>query len=233
MNVRAVVSGDQNYQLTTAILVYEQKSGQNGFLTVHPIIKNVIHPGNAVTPDVISKMLQSMRLNHSSLWIDAATLIDREDIWCWWSKPQKRQVWFRAADPIGTCSAEVSIPSLLWVVTPSAWYVCALKGDARPDQGAQLFVAPLFNVWAGGKICEGNIQRPSFSDRIPEAWESVFWNSEFTHPNIHLSKSFTLAEGGAVGLWQGLLAGNTFEESSLVPMEMTVAAWIEKIMGDA
>lgn len=80
-----------------------------------------------------------------------------------------------------------------------------------------MYVAPYLNVWAGGRICTGNIETPKGGLKFStEEWEEAFFRSYFTHPNQHEKSALTKYRGGIFALWRALMKGRAFPTESLV-----------------
>lgn len=148
----------------------------------------------------------------------------------WFSPPRKRLVWFNCRT-LGKQHAQVDVPGLVFFVTAKHWLVFAVKGKEKPTPDAALFMAPMFNTYSDGRICVGNIDLPKGNEKfLPNAWEKYYWGSEFTHPNYENSRDTkqTLFRGGIYKLWQSLLDGKKFPQSSLAPANETVASVFER-----
>lgn len=81
-----------------------------------------------------------------------------------------------------------------------------------------MYQAPYFNVYEGGGICQGNVDVPgSTSTNRIEAWNAAFFQSWFTHPNVH--GNLVKYRGGAFTFWRDMLDGrhHEFPEHVLVP----------------
>ncbi len=150
----------------------------------------------------------------------------------WYCAPSKRRVWFRTSDGIGEQNAEVPLPGLVFAVGPLGWHVFALKSGRRPGASTRLFQVPFYNVWQGGKICTGSTRTPQGdARRDPAAWERAFFESEFTHSNIH-NAPLVSYKGGAVAFWKALLRGKKFEtfpKDVLIDGGMTLGQFISEL----
>mgnify|MGYP000959194320 CR=1 FL=1 len=152
----------------------------------------------------------------------------------WWMKPQTRRVWFSNAQ-IKTETAEVPHPGLVFAVTGRSWRVFAVKGRTRPRPGTMLFQAHYWNVWKGGAICVGSAQVPTAGIRAePAEWEKCFFDSSFTHANVHGPNELVKYRGGSVKFWQAMLKGkfNAFPLEVLVPAKMTVTDLLRQVGGE-
>ena len=152
----------------------------------------------------------------------------------WWVKPAVREIHFACRDKgIGDEFGMVPHPGLVFAVVEGVWYVFAIKGNSRPTESTQLYQAPHFNVWAGGKICTGNVTLPEGADVDDrDAWEKAYFGSRFSHPNVQKLVDY---KGGAYVFWRDMLDGKfpKFPSKVLVPESMTLGGFIKKINGVA
>lgn len=153
----------------------------------------------------------------------------------WWRPPSQARVYFHCEEKrLGTCSAITPQPGLVFARAGAGWYVYAVKGTARPAADTPLFRAPYFNVNVHGLICEGNLERPAeVTAETLAAFERGFFDSRFTHPNMHGPREMTTLKGGAYALWKALLAGRwqTFPEKYLVSDRHTVSQRLTDLEG--
>jgi PRTRC genetic system protein B len=149
----------------------------------------------------------------------------------WYEKPQKRHVYFKCDEFGGEVSALTDHPGLVFMISQGKWYVFAVKSRSRPTTSTRLYVAPFFNVWAGGHICTGNIETPKGAMKYStEKWSRCFFTSFFTHPNIHETNGLTTHEGGIFELWRVLMAGQKFSNQTLVPAGETLEQAFKRVL---
>lgn len=211
------------------------------FATVHEIGHRkegpVILPGTLATKDGLAEALRALLPPESrgTGLIPATLLASGVGYMVWWIPPSIRQLWFKAEELGGEKTAVMPLPGLVMATTPSQWMVFAVKGKSRPKPETKLYQAPFFNVWAGGKICTGTARVPDEGSRHkPEKWETAFFESYFTHPNIHHSNR--LVKGGAYDFWRDMLDGKyaKFPESMLVDAKLTLdRMYTQSVIGDA
>lgn len=152
----------------------------------------------------------------------------------WWVKPAPRRVWFNAKK-IGVRSEVVPHPGLVFAVTPKGWKIFAVKGKGRPLPGTKLYQAPYFNVWQGGGICAGSARTPEGDERHdPDSWERAFFDSAFTHPNIHEPGALVADTKGPVSFWKEMLDGKheSFPVDRLVATKTTLGGLLDAIGGE-
>ncbi len=233
------------FKLTKAILIRtggnRGMGGQSAIASVHDIAFNKqgvaeLCAGSLMTKAAVSELVRSVTPEQSMRLIPSKILATGVEGMMWWKKPSVEMVWFNTngEDGIGARCGRVPLPGLVFVVSDSRWYVFAVKGDQRPDATTHLYQAPFYNVDSKGLICRGNAELPSTStvDDM-DGFERAFFQSRFTHPNLHSKKGLSLYRGGASALWLSMLAGKkkVFPEHSLVPMACSVAEWLDSFLG--
>ena len=223
--------GAARVRLSRAILVYAVKGGSN-FATVHDIAQlpnggATILPGRAMTAFAAARMARRLTKRRQGGFIPDKLLYQDAGAVAWWLPPAQRRIWFRCAQcRLGAAerSEVVSHPGLVFCLTSSRnWYVWAVKGDARPTEGTQLFRAPYFNVWESGRICVGNVDLPERATTGKlEEWNSAFFDSWFTHPNVQ--HGLVHYRGGSYAFWRDMLDGKhaSFPEGVLVGLDRSM-----------
>lgn len=234
VGTRCVSSTEKVYSLANALLLYKEDGQKSVFASIHDIEmkKGIpsIQAGSPVSKTALVEMLKELVPEDYApiKLIENHILAQGSNHLVWYSKPKKRQVWFKS-EKLGEVSALTDHPGLVFMVTMDDWYVFAVKSRARPTASTPLYVAPYFNVWQGGRICTGNVVMPQGSAKYDTAaWEEAFFRSYFTHPNIHDKNKLTLHRGGPVALWKALLKGRAFSADSLVPAGLKLGEAFEK-----
>lgn len=216
---------DGALRLSKAVLIYEGQSG-GAFATLHDIEDidglPTIQSGKAMTPRAALRLARELGKGVAQGGFLPETVLYMDgDLLLWWVPAAKRQVWFRAGD-IGPADRGevVPHPGLVFAASSQHWSVWAVKGLERPTPDSALYQAPYFNVDASGGICQGNVAIPhnatgTTAEKIG-AWNDAFFNSYFTHPNVH--KGLVSYRGGACQFWRHLLDGkfSVFPEKVLV-----------------
>lgn len=223
--------------LTKAVLIYSGGHGQ-GYATVHEAISgpNLAQPslsaGVPVTKSALVALMNDLGSAESYGFLPANVLAVGRNHLVWWSPPQKRTIWFKAQAPIGVRCGTTVHPGLVFAVIDGNWAIYAVKGTERPTADSHLFQAPYFNVWESGQICTGNVVLPDLSsvERMA-AYESAFFGSYFTHPNIMKKGRLTRFRGGPFALWNSLLKRprKVFPENSLAPLGRTAGDLVHAI----
>lgn len=231
--------GNASSELAAAILLYKNGNDIN-FVSVHDIeyinndlSKPYIGPGKPASKLALSMIVQDLLPSVASQRsvIPANVLSHDYEHLAWYVPPSNRQLWFRCADLGGEVTASVDLPGLVFFVGLNGWYVFATASKERPTAETQLFVSPFLNVWAGGKICTGNINVPKIRGTSTEAFEDAFFRSYFTHINIREKNQLVKYPGGPYQLWSELINGQLkkFPKKALVPFKSTVGEFLESL----
>lgn len=224
--------------LSRAVLIYENKQHQT-FATVHrcQVVngKPVLMAGRAMT-HAMSRNLTEKLTKHRLLgeYLPENVLMTDGDTLMWYEKPQMRHLAFKISTQfpersLGLRGGVVPTPGVIFVAGPRIWSVFAFKGNRRPTPDTPLFVAPFYNVYEDGGICQGNVTIPSSTatNRIA-AWNDAFFGSFFVHANYDGVVNY---KDDASALWTHLLDGKfgkKFPERVLKPYGATLADLIRK-----
>jgi PRTRC genetic system protein B len=239
------------YRLQSAILIYGNGSSEPGahYATLHGVSRQgkaglQLEPGVPATAAGCATFVRSIADRAAfSGFVQSRMLYIGPRVVAWWRAPAPARVWFDAKhdDPskhIGQRNAKVPHPGLVFTLADGHWYVHAVKGDKRPHQDTPLRVAPYFNVSESGWICEGNIKRPArVTPETIDEFETAFFNSVFTHPNIHRAGRFAIHKGGPYAFWRWMLGRaddpampfDRFPEHVLVNVKLTLAQHIKQL----
>jgi PRTRC genetic system protein B len=215
------MTGDETLKLGNALLFYT--GPKSHYATFHNVAIGdkgaTLLSGKPLTQSAVCRVFRDF-IGSTTIggFIPENVLSIGVDSVVWWRKPSPRRVFFKA-EKIGEKSKITPHPGLVFVTRGSEWYVFAVKGKDRPTPQTELYQAPYFNVWHGGKICTGNVSVPK--GNIPDtirAWESAFFDSTFTHPNVKAPDKLVAYRGGSYSFWKALLNGKrkTFPEKALV-----------------
>ncbi len=229
---------DSSVTLNKAILLYGERS--NAYATIHDIKLDKktgaasLTEGGAITHSALNEIMKGLSQSiQIGGYLPPHILSVGHNSVVWWLESAKQPVHFKCdGKVIGNESAIVPNPSLILAVNGSNWYVVAVKGNKRPLADTELFQAPYFNVWEGAKICIGNVNIPKdYSAKSTELWNKAFFDSAFTHPNIHAPNGLVKYKGGAYKFWRDMLDGKfkRFPEQVLVPMNITLEGFINSV----
>ncbi len=216
-------------RLTAAFLLYE---GNNGacYATAHPVESEagsnraVIGAGRPVARSELVKALREIEDNSGAqtAFLPATVLGLSNRAVTWWCPPSARRVFFQSKE-LGTRSAIVPHPGLVFQASNEGFRVFSVKVAQRPGPDTPLFEPPYFNTWDDGLICIGTARVPTRIDvNSISGWEAGFFDSAFTHPN-NGGKRIAYAKG-EFAFWRDMLDGafSEFPLDALVPTKGTV-----------
>ena len=206
-------SGD-HYELSAAVLVYTNSATRHAFASKHVVAQHAgrarIEPGTPLTAQDYQALVQALgpRDRPAMLWCDPRVLARGLGRLLWWCPPMQRSLFFRrSAQHPGSFEARgrCGCPGLVFLAADRQLFVYAFKGAATPTRDTRLYQAPFFNVWTSGQVCVGNAALPQMDVDDPAAWERMFFQSHFTHPNFTEPDRLTVGIAPAQ-FWQTRLA---------------------------
>lgn len=229
----------QQVVLSGSILLYSDRNhGAVKYASEHDVTvdesgKPTIMAGRPISLAALRNMENLLNVQMAGELLPENVLVNRGGMLVWWKPAGMRRVFFNTKyDGIGKHSAVVPHPALVFIVQHDQWHVFGLKRNKRPNANTALCHAPYMNVWVSqdGRICTGNVNLPgdSLVEKI-SAWESSFFDSEFTHPNE--TRRFVKHKEGVIGLSRKLIEGRwkRFPVSVLVESGATVGQMVSKI----
>ena len=226
-------------QLSSAILFYSGTKGDQ-FATVHPVSHDprtsrpLIGAGRPLDRNALLETLRNLDRNAAPKadFLPPIVLAVSPDAVLWWCAPASRRVFFDCRE-FGKRNAVVWHPGLVFRAAASGFSVFALKDPGRPVPGSELFEPPYFNTWDKGQICIGSAHVPRRIDVASiDGWESGFFNSAFTHPNVGGKR--VDYEAGFFAFWRDMLDGKFeggYPFEVLVPVKSTLADLISGKIG--
>jgi PRTRC genetic system protein B len=216
-------AGDETLALRSALLLYSTGDQRRAYATVHDVLKGrggmQLGPGRPASREGLAEFANALAADAvADGWVSDRILYIGRRVTAWFELPCLQRVFFETEheDParnIGKRDAIVKHPTMVHALTPDGWYVWVLPAATlRPLPEAHLFRAPYFNVYADGKICEGNVLRPAKATAAAlPAFKGAFFGSRFTHPNEPRGTTLTRYRGGLYALWRDLLDGRITE----------------------
>lgn len=221
-------SQDAEMVLKSAIMVYG--NDVESFATVHNVDSDqngapVLLEGHVLTLETLNALSVELTKGAASKrafngYLPENVLAVGIGSIVWWLPAADRSISFTCGDnAIGNRSGITPHPSLVFGVNNGNWTVFAVKGNKRPTPETVLFQAPYFNVWSSGKICQGTVTVPNgaTADMI-DGWNRSFFESNFSHPNVHGKNQLLKYQSGAHCFWADALDGKfkTFPQRVLV-----------------
>lgn len=238
------------FKLDSALLIYTETGNRNRTaVTVHDVLHEpgkppVLEAGQPVTYSAVESLAAALGRNLAANFLPANVLSVGFGQVAWWCPAARRRLWFKPdgrfdGGAIKDDSETARVmklngkfaqhPPLMFVARDRSLHVYALAENLRPDADTRLFKAPYWNLWEGGKLCEGNRKLAELPTpaSIP-AYEDGFFNSAFSHTNIKRVCNFP---GGHAPLWKALVCEGKkyhtvepkFWRKHLIKLELTVA----------
>lgn len=182
---------------TTLAVLFHQRSNQRTLelVTAHAVVHNgngtpIIGAGRPLTRGderKIVALLRSRTKEHaaSPAVFPANLLFSDADRAVWYVPASVRPMHLR--DTNGDRQVIFTgWPNLIMRVIGRSLSVATFAGDERPRADTPLLESTLPNVYEGGRVCTGDATLPlgCALSELP-AWESVIFDSAFTHSNNH------------------------------------------------
>lgn len=233
-SVKVHSEGETSLDLVSAVLLYKSQRG-DVYATSHPIIldadqphRKMIGAGVPLSKGALAGFADAVSAATAfSGFLPEKLLFSSANIIAWWTPAAIRTTWFK--NGATTAHAPTAHPALVFVATPTDWFVFALRDDARPTPSTVLCHSPHFNVWNGGRICTGNVTLPpNVGTEAIGIYEDAFFRSHFTHPNRADAVKY---KGGMQQLWhdQFLAPDPERMQRALLNSKETLQAAIERI----
>lgn len=230
-----------------AILVHAPGSTMTGgrastFATLHPVESEpgqrpVIGAGRVLGPAELELALGQLNPARQLAFLPATLLASSAAALVWWRPPAPARMWFHCADDadLRERTGVAPQPGLVFAALPGRHlFVWAVPGAARPEPATVLLRAPFMNVWEDGRVCTGNAALPRDVLATSMAgYEQGFWESRFTHPNVHGKNALVRWRGGSHAFAKAMLSGRyrAFPERALVPLRLTLADALKALAG--
>jgi PRTRC genetic system protein B len=238
MNTNVTFGGqDRQYDLTSAILIYEDAS-HNAAATVHKVTvdgrsqRPNLMPGQPLTMPALEGLINTLTNRVASNgFIDGRILSMSMNRLMWFCPASRQRIWFKPSNKGDDSEAVLKAinskfawhPPLLFRADNRRLCVWALLDNQRPRLNSRLWRAPYWNL-GEGHMCNGNLELPAPAPENIAAFERAFFNSAFTHSS---EGRLTTFKGGHNSLWAHLTKRKTsppmnFWAGALVRTEQTV-----------
>jgi len=252
---QTVVSALQEEIQTTHAIFFHQRKHTLAITTAHEVSADdngapVVGPGRPLTQEDEQALLDILmsRESQASIEILPPTVLffDRSTL-AWWLPSAIRPMYLRSHEG-GLQTILTRWPSLVAMVRNMELHLAAVEGDERPTAATPIYHAPLPNVYGDSLVCTGSARLPlSMTVGDIAAWESVVFDSAFTHTNHRetlrapvvktlkgrtskrksekrddADASFWLARDGET---------QAFPNATLNPIDRTLAEWITTASG--
>jgi PRTRC genetic system protein B len=223
---------NRSYGLSKAILVYSD--GQEAFATVHKPKDSpdggppYLDAGEPLTADFLRHLAKGLGQSVAREILPANVLARTPDMLVWWTKPQRRVMFYSDSSDGRTLNGNVfPQPPLVFRVCGSELAIRSLAEGKRPLSHTALLFAPYWNCDGAGRVCQGSMRAPGRPGlEAMNAWEKSFFESEFTHAAI--GARLTTHPEGFLGLWRDLMgSAEAFPSEFLVKSGDTLDAFVQ------
>lgn len=215
MKVFVDVGVNREYKLSEAVLVY-RSGGDSAFASLHKVEQGqdgvpYLAAGEPLTAAFMRTLAEGLGARVKPEILPDHVLARTPDLLVWWSRPQRRVMFFGGADEQARKLNGLVFPhpALVFKVAGRDLFVRALATTSRPTSDTPLKTAPYWNTDSRGLVCPGTMRVPDGSDvsSIPQ-WQAAYFQSEFTHAAGAVR--LTRHSGGFIGLWRELAGRKTF-----------------------
>lgn len=223
---------NRSYGLAKAILVFSD--GQESFATVHEPKNSpdggppFLDAGEPLNVEFLKQLAKGLGQTVAREILPANILARTPDTLVWWSKQQRRVMFFSDSSDGRTLNGQMfPQPPLVFRVFGSELAVRALAENKRPAPHTPLMFAPYWNCDGAGRVCQGSMRTPGkLCLEAMKAWERAFFESEFTHAAI--GARLTAHPEGFLGLWRDLAGSEAaFPAELLVNSGDTLGTFVQ------
>ena len=179
---------EDTYEPMMAIIVYASQ-GSAPYLEQRNITDGKMGAGRPLTKKCVTDIFRAIVEDSEDLSEGYHGVIPRNLLYAdtttgrtrliWYNPPMKRKMYFVGS--LGIPEGEIVMPGVLYEANDNTLKVYCFKGKVQKDT---LWQAPFFNV-NNHAVCLGTAKakRPKSLTYIEamEYWETMFWNSEFSH----------------------------------------------------
>jgi PRTRC genetic system protein B len=209
------IGTNREFKLSEAVLIYRDGGG-GAFASLHRVKQDddgvpYLAPGEPLTTAFVRTLAQGLGAQVKPEIFPDYVLARTLDMLVWWSRPQCRVMFFGGTDQEARKINGLVFPhpALIFKVAGKDLFVRAMATSSRPCPKTRLKAAPYWNTDSRGLICGGSMRVPESSDIASiSAWESAYFQSEFTHAAGAVRLTSHL--GGFIGLWRGLAGKRRF-----------------------
>lgn len=179
-----------DFEPKMALVIYSYR--HDYYVESHPISGGKIMEGRPLEEeqlkDIADYFNEKIKRENAIYGLIPSNLIysewsEKRKMLIWFNPPQKRKMFF---------SKNLEIPNgeawqcgLIYVLKGSSLYIYATSAIDMPVDRDNIYLAPFHNVSQGGSVCLGsaNAKKPKENtyEAIIHYYESLFWNSEFSH----------------------------------------------------
>jgi PRTRC genetic system protein B len=228
LSVNASLGGEMTVELKQALLVYRERYGQRGFVTIHDIDTDSGSPalkeGRLMGMSDLRELVKVVSGIKGLTYLPSHVLAYSSEGLAWFEPAQCRTLFFETQDSYlnGLSGRRYPQPPLVFIAGDKQLSVFALTKSERPTPDTELYTAPYYNT-SQGRVCTGSMPlptrlEPSQTDAISEA----FFKSYFTHPSGP-ELLYRNWQGSYGELWEHAARLGVFPNECLSPAGLTLA----------
>ena len=227
------IGANHEFRLTEAVLVY-RGGGDGAFASLHQVKQAengipYLTPGEALITAFLRTLAQGLGAQVKAEILPDNILARTPDLLVWWSRPQRRVMFFGGTDEEARKISGLVFPhpALVFRVVGKDLFVRAMATSSRPGPETKLKTAPYWNTDSRGLVCAGSMRVPESSDTasIP-AWQDAYFQSEFTHAAGAVR--LTNHPEGFIGLWRSLAGKKQFPVQYLTDAGETLQDFVAR-----
>jgi PRTRC genetic system protein B len=233
MQAYVAIGANCEFKLSEAVLVY-RAGGGSAFVSLHRVKQAdndvpYLAPGEPLTTAFVRSLAQGLGAQVKPEIFPENILARTPDLLAWWSRPQRRVMFFGGTDEEARKINGLVFPhpALVFRVVGKDLFVRAMATTSRPRPETRLRTAPYWNTDSRGLVCAGSMRVPESSDiaSIP-AWQDAYFQSSFTHAAGAVR--LTSHPGGFIGLWKGLAGRKRFPVQYLIDAGETLHEFVAR-----
>ena len=227
------IGANCEFKLSEAVLVY-RAGGGGAFASLHRVKQAddeapYLAPGEPLTTAFVRALAQGLGAQVKPEILPENVLARTPDMLVWWSRPQRRVIFFGGVDKEARKLNGLVFPhpALVFKVSGRDLFVRAVATNSRPSPETPLKTAPYWNTDNHGLVCAGSMLVPESSDiGSIAAWQDAYFQSEFTHAAgaIRLISH----PGGFIGLWRSLVGRKRFPVQYLIDAGETLQQFVAR-----
>jgi PRTRC genetic system protein B len=233
MNCLVSIGHTCHFKLSEAVLVYRAGGGE-AFASLHRVKQDdsgvpYLAPGESLTTAFVRTLAQGLGAQVKPEILPDNVLARTPDLLVWWSRPQRRVMFFGGTDQEARRINGLVFPhpALVFKVLDKNLFVRAVATSSRPRPETHLKTAPYWNTDSRGLVCAGSMRVPESSDIASiAAWQDAYFQSQFTHPAgaVRLTNN----PEGFIGLWKSLAGRKRFPVRYLTDTGETLQEFVAR-----
>ena len=233
MQAYVAIGANCEFKLSEAVLIY-RAGGEGAFASLHRIKQAddgvpYLAPGEPLTTAFVRTLAQGLGAQVKPEIFPENILARTPDLLVWWSRPQRRVMFFGGTDEEARKLNGLVFPhpALIFRVMGKELSVRAIATTSRPGPEMPLKTAPYWNTDARGLVCAGSMRVPESSDITSiSGWLDSYFQSEFTHAAGAVR--LTSHREGFIGLWRGLVGRKRFPVQYLTEAGETLQEFVAR-----